>query len=53
MKNCNKFFAGSTLGYSLALYLGCAKEDYLSGVGFGYQSTIGASGQGVFFQSYG
>jgi hypothetical protein len=49
MKKCDKCFAGTSLGYPLALYVGCVTEAYLPGVGFGYMSMIGASGQGVFF----
>jgi hypothetical protein len=46
-------FVGTSLGYLLTPYVVCATEAYFLGVGFGYMSTIGASGQGVFFQTHG
>jgi hypothetical protein len=53
MEKYDKLFVGyildySLLDYSLTLYLDCATEVYLPGVGFGYISTIGTSDQSVF-----
>jgi hypothetical protein len=50
VKFVTKLFAGSLFGYLLALFLDCAREVYLSGVGFSYLSRFGASGQGVFYR---
>jgi hypothetical protein len=49
MENFDQCFADSSLDYPLAPYLDCATEAYILGVGYGYMSMIGASGQGVFF----
>jgi hypothetical protein len=51
-EKCDNFFAGATLGYPLALYQGCTIEAYISGVGFAYISTFGASGQGFFYPKH-